>query len=50
MVKLMGFFKSHARPGSIIGLMATPGLEDFYRKFGFTAEPDNGTGMIMIID
>lgn len=50
MAKLMGFIHSNARAGSIIGLMAAPGLEDFYRKFGFTTRHEYGTGMYQIID
>ena len=50
MAKLMDFIQSHAHAGSIIGLMATPGLENFYKEFGFTSRPENGTGMYRIID
>jgi len=50
MAKLMDFVQSHARPGSIIGLMAAPGLENFYEEFGFTSRPEYGTGMYMIIN
>lgn len=49
MSKLMNFIKQHASPGSIIGLMAAPGLEDFYREFGFESKPEYGTGMYIII-
>jgi GNAT superfamily N-acetyltransferase len=50
MAKLMDFIQSHACPGSIIGLMAAPGLENFYKEFGFTSQPEYGTGMYIIID
>lgn len=50
MSKLMNFIKQQARPGSIIGLMAAPGLEDFYREFGFESKPEFGTGMYIIFD
>lgn len=50
MAKLMDFIQSHTHAGSIIGLMSTPGLENFYEEFSFTSEPENGTGMTMIID
>ena len=50
MTKLMDFVQSHARTGSMIGLMAAPGLENFYQEFGFTSRSENGSGMTMIID
>ncbi len=50
MTKLMVFIQSHAHPGSTIGLMAAPGLESFYKEFGFTSKPEYGTGMYIIID
>ena len=50
MTKLMDFIKQRAGPGSIIGLMAASGLEDFYMEFGFESKPEHGTGMYIIID
>ena len=49
MSRLMDFIKQNAHPGSIIGLMSAPGLEDFYREFGFESKPEYGTGMYIII-
>ena len=46
---LMDYIKIKANSGAFIGLMATPGLEDFYNSFGFTTNPEGGVGMSMFI-
>lgn len=47
MERVMVFIRSRAVNNSIIGLMSAVGKEDFYRKFGFIARPNEkmGSGM-----
>ena len=49
MNKLMDYIQTTANKGAFIGLMATPGLEDFYNEFGFTTNHEGGVGMSMFI-
>lgn len=47
MKKIMGYIEHHAQGGAFIGLMAAPGLEDFYARFGFTRFPEGSPGMLI---
>jgi ribosomal protein S18 acetylase RimI-like enzyme len=47
MKKLMGYIERHAQSGAFIGLMAAPGLEDFYARFSFTRFPEDSPGMLI---
>lgn len=42
---LMAYVSATAARGAFIGLMAAPGLERFYNRFGFTRFPDDSPGM-----
>ena len=44
---LMGYLHAHARPSSIICLMANKGVAPFYEKFGFQARDADMPGMII---
>ena len=45
MKNLMGYIHRTATRGAFIGLMAAPGLERFYARFGFERFPDDSPGM-----
>jgi GNAT superfamily N-acetyltransferase len=47
MDSVMGYVRAHAGRNSVIGLMATKGVEPFYERYGFRARPDDryGSGM-----
>lgn len=47
MSALMGYLDAHARPSSIICLMANKGVAPFYEKFGFQARDTDMPGMII---
>jgi GNAT superfamily N-acetyltransferase len=44
---LMGYLDAHARPSSIICLMANRGVAPFYERFGFQARDEDMPGMII---
>ncbi len=45
MARLMAYVDATAPSGAFIGLMAAPGLERFYSRFGFTRFPEDSPGM-----
>ncbi|MEN8130056.1 MAG: GNAT family N-acetyltransferase [Pseudomonadota bacterium] len=47
MAKLMDYIEAQAQTGAFIGLMAAPGLEDFYGRFGFALFPGDSPGMLV---
>ncbi len=47
MGNLMDYLKRTATQGAFIGLMAAPGLEEFYARFGFTCYPNDSPGMLI---
>lgn len=47
MEALIGYFHTHARPTSMICLMANKGVAPFYEKFGFKARDRDMPGMII---
>lgn len=47
MGRLMTHIHSHAQKGAFIGLMAAPGLEGFYSRFGFSLFPEDSPGMLI---
>ena len=47
MEKLMGYVDVTAKPGAFIGLLAAPGLSEFYGHFGFNCFPDDSPGMLI---
>lgn len=47
MDRLMAHIHRHARQGAFIGLMAAPGLEGFYGRFGFSLYPQDSPGMMI---
>ena len=47
MEKLMGYIERTAQSGAFIALMAAPGLEGFYGRFGFSCFPDDTPGMLI---
>ena len=51
MTSIMEYIMSKYRIGTYIGLMATTGKEEFYKRFGFIARPNEqmGAGMIQFI-
>ena len=44
---LMGYIDAHARPTSIVCLMANRGVAPFYEKYGFQARDTDMPGMII---
>lgn len=48
MNRIQQYISNTACDGAYIGLMSTPGLADFYKKFGFMERPaaDFGPGMV----
>ena len=52
MNEIMKYIRSVACPEAYVGLMSTPGKEEFYKKFGFIERPnaDFGSGMVMYIE
>ena len=50
MSAVMRFIRSHANHNTIIGLMAAPGIEPFYQRFGFItrADENEGAGMTLV--
>jgi GNAT superfamily N-acetyltransferase len=44
---LMGYINAHARPTSIVCLMANRGIAPFYEKYGFKARDADMPGMII---
>ena len=44
---LMGYIDQHARPSSIVCLMANRGIAGFYEKYGFRARDPDMPGMII---
>lgn len=49
MAMLMAYLAKTAQTGAFIGLMAAPGLEHYYEKFGFTCGEEGGTGLYQFI-
>ena len=47
MDSLMAYIHHQAQSGSFVGLMAAPGLEDFYGRFGFSVYPQDSPGMLI---
>lgn len=49
MKNIMNYIYKNAEKNAYIGLMSTPGKENFYKKFGFIERPndDYGSGMVM---
>lgn len=47
MQALLGYIDAHARPTSIICLMANKGIAPFYEKFGFKARDADMPGMVI---
>lgn len=41
MEKIMDYINNNCTEGAIVGLIATNGLDNFYKKFGFTYNQDN---------
>lgn len=52
MNELMNYIQNVACPEAYVGLMATPGKEEFYKRFGFIERPnaDFGSGMVKYIE
>jgi predicted GNAT family N-acyltransferase len=53
MEHIMDYLRSVAAEGAIVGLMASKGVEDMYKKFGFIerpAEKNMGAGMTLPVD
>ena len=48
MKNILHYVSLNACPGAYVGLMATAGTEDFYRKLGFQVRPNDtmGPGMV----
>lgn len=44
---LMGYVDAHARPSSLVCLMANRGIASFYEKYGFRARDPDMPGMII---
>lgn len=51
MQALLAYIRLHACDNAYIGLMATPGTEEFYEKFGFIRRPTAtlGHGMVQFL-
>ena len=47
MAGLMSYIDIHARPGSLVCLMANKGVAPFYEKYGFKAREPDMPGMII---
>jgi GNAT superfamily N-acetyltransferase len=45
--RLMAHIRRRAQTGAFIGLMAAPGLEGFYGRFGFRLYPEDSPGMLI---
>lgn len=45
---IFGYIRQHACKNAYVGLMATPGTEEFYEKFGFIRRPSPGLGCGMV--
>lgn len=41
---MFNYIQQHACKMAYVGLMATPGTEEFYEKFGFIRRPTDGLG------
>ena len=53
MEHIMDYLQRVAAPGAVVGLMASKGVEDMYKKFGFIerpAEKNMGAGMTLPVD
>jgi GNAT superfamily N-acetyltransferase len=53
MEHIMDYLRSVAAPGAVVGLMASKGVENLYKKFGFIerpAEKNMGAGMTLPVD
>ncbi len=52
MKNILRYVSQKACPGAYVGLMATTGTENFYRKLGFQTRPNEtmGPGMIQFYD
>ena len=52
MNNLMQYIKQTGRPGSVVGLMASVGIEGLYEKYGFLKRPNYflGCGMTMLYE
>lgn len=49
MKSLFDYFDLHAVNNAYIGLMSTPGKEQFYKKYGFIERPSEGLGSGMVL-
>lgn len=45
---IFSYIRRHACENAYVGLMATPGTEEFYEKFGFIRRPSPGLGCGMV--
>ena len=45
MEAVMAYIGAHAREGSFVGLMAAPGVAQFYERYGFRARGPRNPGM-----
>ena len=50
MAEIWGYLREHAAKGATIGLMAADGRAGFYERWGFTARPAGGPGMMLAWD
>jgi GNAT superfamily N-acetyltransferase len=53
MEHIMDYLRGVATPGAIVGLMASKGVENMYKKFGFIERPADkniGAGMTLPVD
>lgn len=46
---MFNYIQQHACKMAYVGLMATPGTEEFYEKFGFIRRPTDGLGCGMVL-
>lgn len=46
---LFNYIDKHAAEKAYVGLMSTPGKEQFYKKFGFIERPSEGFGSGMVL-
>ncbi|CAM2799597.1 GNAT family N-acetyltransferase [Erysipelothrix tonsillarum] len=49
MKAFFNYLSKHACKGAYVGLMATPGVEKFYAKYGFIERPTEGLGSGMVL-
>lgn len=47
MGSMMTYVRKRATPGSFVSLMAAPGLEGFYARFGFEPYPEESPAMLI---